>query len=879
MSIFRLIRNDGCGDLGDVVFGLGLAGGVDGGVDGWEEQGHQDADDGNDDEQFDEGESRFFRGLGSFFHLRNLLTTCLCRGSGASNFLPDDERETMGGVVKHQSPRGRKQKGGQSEKSGSGASHQPNRRRNRKKSSAQTGNPVAISPEGKTRRVEKKERPVRAGGRTAFREKPAGRGKGPEEGTLRQDILRLLAKRPLDKVEISRELKLAPTLRTKFLGLLRDMELAGEVARIRKDRYIVPREADLFTGVIQFHASGAAHVLNERAGEPDLYIGAENTFTAMHGDRVVARIATERSTDRRFAQRKEGRVIRILHRANETLVGTLQKSKSFYYLVADDPRFVHNLYLQAPVAPLLANVGDKVVAHLDAWPSRHVNPEGHIIEVLGPQGKPGVDMLSIIRKHRLPMEFPPAVVQEATAVSPVVDLREAGKREDLRGRFIFTIDPDDAKDFDDAINVERTASGWKLGIHIADVSHYVRPRSELEREAHARGNSVYLVDRVIPMLPEALSNGICSLKPDVERLAFSVFAEVDRQGKVHSVRFAKSVIKSAARLTYRQAFAILQQPPRGNELAERVHVAWELSSLLRKKRFAAGSLDLDFPEIKVWLDEQGKPVRLERVENDISHQLIEEMMLLANELVGRELKVRRQPALYRIHEKPDPDKLVEFREFAAGQGVRAGDLTHRPELQKLLAGLRGQPHESAVKIALLKSLKRARYSPDPIGHYGLSKPDYTHFTSPIRRYSDLIVHRALERQLGITKSGPDSSALATIADHISTTERVAADAEKESVRLKKLEYFQLQVARRTGQSFKATILEVRNYGMFVELPEFLLSGLVHISSLDGDFYILDPARGRLVGRKSKKVYQVGGVIDVIVARVDMFKQQVDFSVA
>lgn len=706
-----------------------------------------------------------------------------------------------------------------------------------------------------------------------------GAGHGQTSG-LKEDILRTLADRPLDKVEISEALGLAPSLRTKLLGLLRDMELAGDIARIRKDRYILPQEADLFTGNIQFHASGTAHVLSEKPGEPDLYISPENSFTAMQGDRVVARVAVGRPSGRRPGPppAPEGRVIRILARANETIVGTLQKSQNFFYLVADDPRFVHNLYLPAPAAPLLAQVGDKVVAHLDSWPSRHVNPEGHIIEVLGPVGQPGVDMLSIIRKHQLPTDFPAAVLEEAQHVKPEVDMREAGKREDLRGQFIFTIDPDDAKDFDDAINVERTAAGWRLGIHIADVSHYVRPRSGLDREAYARGNSVYLADRVVPMLPEALSNGICSLKPGVDRLAFSVFAEVNKQGKVHSVRFAKSVIKSAARLTYKQAFEILKQPAGGDGLNEKVHVAWELASLLRKKRFAAGSLDLDFPEIKVWLDDLGKPVRLERVENDISHQLIEEMMLLANELVGRELKIRTQPALYRIHEKPDAEKLLEFREFAAGQGVRAGDLTQRPELQKLLSGLRGQPHESAVKIALLKSLKRARYSPDPIGHYGLAKPDYTHFTSPIRRYSDLVVHRALERMLGLTKSGPDSSALAAMADHISTTERTASDAERESVRLKKLEYFQIQVAKRTGQSFKATILDVKNYGIFVELPEFLLSGLVHVSSLDGDFYVLEPARGRLVGRKTKKVYQVGGTVEVIVARVDMFKQQVDFKI-
>ncbi|MEI6493062.1 MAG: VacB/RNase II family 3'-5' exoribonuclease, partial [Verrucomicrobiota bacterium] len=555
----------------------------------------------------------------------------------------------------------------------------------------------------------------RVGSKRAGR--PRSVGSEGDQPSLKQDILRILAERPLDNAEISQSLKLDPSLRTKLLGLLRDMELAGDIARIRKDRFIIPQAADLFTGNIQFHASGTAHVLSEKTGAPDLFISPENTFTAMHGDRVVARVSVERAAGRRPGAEAvhEGRVIRILNRANETIVGTLQKSKNFFYLVADDPRFVHNLYLQAPVPPLQANVGDKVVAHLDSWPSRHVNPEGHIIEVLGPVGKPGVDMLSIIRKHQLPTDFPPAVLQEAGRVSPEVDLREAGKRDDLRGKFIFTIDPDDAKDFDDAIDVERTASGWKLGIHIADVSHYVRPKTTLDREAHARGNSVYLADRVIPMLPEALSNGICSLKPGVERLAFSVFAEVDKQGKVHSVRFAKSVIKSAARLTYKQAFEILKKPAGGDALAERVHVAWELASLLRKKRFAAGSLDLDFPEIKVWLDDKGTPIRLERVENDISHQLIEEMMLLANELVGRELKLRNQPALYRIHEKPDADKLVEFREFAAGQGVRAGDLTHRPELQKLLAGLRGQPHESAVKIALLKSLKRARYSPDPIG--------------------------------------------------------------------------------------------------------------------------------------------------------------------
>jgi len=688
-------------------------------------------------------------------------------------------------TVNNQRPRGRKQNGGQSAKSGSGKGQQPARHR-RRGPKAEVG---ARNAEGGPQRAEagkgnegnpanprrEKGRPTRAvsnpglhaeaahgrkGKATASDEKRGGgffgfgrakedrrsttdaprkdskrpvRIQKPEHGerkpdSLKQDILRLLAKRPLDKAEISEALKLDPSLRSKLLGLMRDMEIAGEIARIRKDRYIIPKEADLFTGIIQVHASGGAHVLNEAAGEPDLYISAENSFTAMHGDRVVARIDAGRPGFREPSPaRREGRVIRILTRANETLVGTLQKSKNFFYLVADDPRFVHNLYLQPPAPPLVAHVGDKVVAHLDSWPSRHVNPEGHIIEVLGKVGDPGVDMLSIIRKHNLPVAFPADVLRDAESVLPEVEAGEAARRVDLRNKFIFTIDPDDAKDFDDAIDVERTDDGWKLGIHIADVSHYVKPRSGLDREAKVRGNSVYLVDRVIPMLPEALSNGICSLKPGVDRLAFSVFAEVDRQGKVHSVRFAKSVIRSQVRLTYKQAFEILNLPPRGDTLAERVHTAWELASLLRKKRFAAGSLDLDFPELKVWLDGDGKPVRLERVENDISHQLIEEMMLLANELVGRELKLKRQPALYRIHEKPDPEKLQEFREFASGGGSHeprgAQEAAHRaartaarvggegcaaqePQARALLAGSGGSLRSCEARL-------HALHEPDP----------------------------------------------------------------------------------------------------------------------------------------------------------------------
>jgi len=712
--------------------------------------------------------------------------------------------------------------------------------------------------------------------------KPAGDRRDKEN--LRARILRLLSARALDKGEIAQTLQVAPEHRGKLGELLKQMELEGAVALIRKDRYIIPRDADLFTGTIQFHASGTAHVLSEKAGQTDLYISGENTFTAMHGDRVVARINPSKPAPppRRGEVpqpvRLEGRVIRILERVNDTVVGTLQKTKNFFYVVADDPRFVHNLYVPAPTLALHADIGDKVVARLDTWVSRHVNPEGHLVEVLGPPDRPGVDILAIIKKYRLPTQFPPEVLREAEAISPQIDPAEVARREDLRGRFIITIDPDDAKDFDDAVEVERIDNGWRVSIHIADVSHYVRPKGVLDREAYARGNSVYLADRVVPMLPEALSNGICSLRPHEDRLTFSVFAEITNQGKIQSARFARTIIRSASRLTYKEAYAHLQKPPH-DELTRRLHIAWELSSFLRRKRFANGSLDLDFPEVKVWLDELGKPVRLEKIENDISHQLIEELMLLANELVGRELKNRRQPAVYRVHEKPDADKLVEFREVAGANGLKCGDLSHRPELQRLLTQAKGTPSEYAIKFGLLKSLKRARYAPEPLGHYGLNKNDYAHFTSPIRRYADLIVHRSLERLLDPNKRGPESTALTAAAEHISNTERVAQEAERDSVKLKKLEYFNNQVSKRTGQTFKARILDVRNYGLFVELPEYLLSGLIHVSALEGDFYILDTARGCLTGRRSRRSYRVGGEIEVAVAKVDFFKQQVDFKPA
>src|SRR5437773_3401888 len=721
---------------------------------------------------------------------------------------------------------------------------------------------------------------------------------------IQEQILALLGSatyRPLNKSELAKALGRKSGVRMGLSQVLRDLERAGEIARIRKNRYVLPPAADLIAGKLHIHQAGYGFLISEKQGEPDIFIAAENIGTAMHGDRVVARVSPDVPSGR-IKGRREGRVIRILERAHDTIVGTLQRSRNFNYVVPDDPRFVHDVYVR-PVAAVredrrsetAATVGDKVVVRLEDWQSRHVNPEGEIIEVLGPASAPGVDVLSIIRKFHLPTEFPSDVLEQAERIPESVDAQQIARREDLRNQFIVTIDPDDARDFDDAIHVEKLANGgWQLGVHIADVAAYVEPGSALDREARRRGNSVYLPDRVIPMLPERLSNGVCSLKPEVDRLTHSVFIQFNKRGVAKSARFAPTVIRSAHRLTYKEAYAILTSPPR-DRLGERIHLAWELAALLRRKRFEHGALDLDFPEVKVCVDTQGEPIRLERVENDESHQLIEEFMLAANEAVARELKKRAIPTIYRVHENHDPDKLAEYRELELSFGYKVGDLTHRAELQRLLAEIRGKLEEQALKVGVLKSLKRARYDPQPLGHYGLAKTNYLHFTSPIRRYADLVVHRALGRdgtplpsaasRTTERRSRSDTpyhmgiAEITSIAEHISTTERNAADAEIDAAQMKKLEFFQRQLDQRNPQIFRAAIVDVRNYGLMVELPDALITGLVHVSSLADDFYLFEPARRQLIGRRSRKRFSVGGEVPVFVVRVDAFKRQIDFAIA
>ncbi|MDX2226374.1 MAG: ribonuclease R [Verrucomicrobiae bacterium] len=748
--------------------------------------------------------------------------------------------------------------------------------------------------------------------------------------TLSNQILRLLSRtdyRPLDKNELARKVRATPDDKSELRHVLAQMEQAGQIVCI-KNRYCLPKTADLVTGTILMNEKGFGFVVPEvlPGGDktPDIFIAPHNTSTALHKDKVLVRIDKKAKRplpsggrDRQSGKRPrgksdlkprgreekeklEGTVLKIIERVRSQIVGTLQKSKNFHYVVPDDPRIFNDIYVQPFPG---AQVGDKVVVKLHEWTNRHVNPEGEITEILGKAGDPSIDIIAIIRKYDLPTEFPNEVISEAERIPATVPPEVLRKRRDLRQEFIITIDPDDAKDYDDAVQVEHLKNGdWFLGVHIADVSHYVRPGTEMDREARERGNSVYLADRVLPMLPERLSNGICSLKEGVDRLVKSAFITFSKTGQIKKYEFAESVIRSRKRLTYKQAFALLNGadeippnpfaykmdntpldpghcPPPVPELREKLREMWALASLLRRERFEKGSLDLEFPEVKVWVDQQGIPVKLEKVENDISHQLIEEFMLAANEVTALDFKNRDLPAIYRVHEAPDPGRLDEFREVLIAGGIQVGDLTKRTEIVRFLKLIKGLPEEYSLKLGLLKSLKRACYGVKPLGHYGLHKVNYTHFTSPIRRYSDLIVHRIVASICGGEPYRPRPGDMAATAEHISRTERTASEAEQESVKLKKLQYFVMQNQSDTKQAFDAMVTDVRNYGMMVELPEFLIHGLVPLSAIEDDFYIFDEARAELRGRQTKKTFRLGDRIKVVVAKVDFFKQQVDFAPA
>jgi ribonuclease R len=571
-----------------------------------------------------------------------------------------------------------------------------------------------------------------------------------------------------------------------------------------------------------------------------------------------------------------GTVVRILERRRTQFVGTLQRGRQFLFVIPDDPRIPHDILVPEPRdVGRPARIGDKVVVELREWESRNTNPEGEIVEVLGAPDEEGVDMLSVLRQYDLPLHFPRTVLHEAHAIGTTVHARDGAGRVDCRRHRVITIDPDDAKDFDDAICLERVSpEQWRLWVHIADVSHYVKPGTALDTEARRRGNSTYLVDRVIPMLPEALSNELCSLKPNVDRLTKCVEFLVSNDGRVLNAKFYSAVIHSQRRFTYGEVLEILQRKPTSDPIEQMLHQAHELAQRIRRLRFKAGSLDLDFPETKIRLDERGRILRIEKTVNDVSHQLIEECMLLANEAVAGRLMSQHTPAVYRVHESPDERRLQEYRQEVLSQHIPCGNLGQPAEVQKLLQRLGTLPIGPALKIGFLKSLMRARYAVEPLGHYGLAKKKYTHFTSPIRRYADLVVHRAL-----FDKNLAQTPALKETAEHISVTERNSADAERDSKDVKLFAFLKAQLESGEPQKYPALVTDVRNFGFFVDVTGLAMSGLVPLSTMEDDFYVFDAARNHLVGRRTRRMIRLGDKLTVQVAKVDTFKKQVDFRLA
>jgi ribonuclease R len=697
---------------------------------------------------------------------------------------------------------------------------------------------------------------------------------------MKDQVIHLLGQKdyvPLNVPELLRRFRLSPHRQQELQAVLKKLEQAGEVARIKGNRYVQPREVDLIPGRIRMNRAGNGFLQPDDAGLKEIAVPVNATGMALHEDRVLVRRDVRRKNFRPGDEAAEtGTVVRILERRRTQFVGTLQKGRQFLFVIPDDPRIPHDILVPEPRdVGRPAHIGDKVVVELRDWESRNTNPEGEIVEVLGAPGEEGVDMLSVLRQYDLPLHFPRAVLHEAHAIGTTVKPNDEAGRVDCRRHPVVTIDPDDAKDFDDAICLERVSpEQWRLWVHIADVSHYVKPGTALDTEARKRGNSTYLVDRVIPMLPEALSNELCSLKPNVDRLTKCVEFLVSNDGRVLNAKFYSAVIHSQRRFTYGEVLEILERKPTSDPIEQMLHQAHELAQRIRRLRFKAGSLDLDFPETKIRLDEQGRILRIEKTVNDVSHQLIEECMLLANEAVAGRLMGQHTPAVYRVHESPDERRLQEYRQDVLSQHIPCGNLGQPAEVQKLLHRLGTLPIGPALKIGFLKSLMRARYAVEPLGHYGLAKKKYTHFTSPIRRYADLMVHRAL-----FDKAHASTSALKETAEHISVTERNSADAERDSKDVKLFAFLKAQLQSGKPERYPALVTDVRNFGFFVDVTGLAMSGLVPCSTMEDDFYVFDEVRNQLVGRRTRRMIRLGDKLTVQVAKVDTFKKQVDFCLA
>ena len=703
----------------------------------------------------------------------------------------------------------------------------------------------------------------------------------------------------------------------------------GDLLELRSGQYAVTaRSREFAVGRLNMHRDGYGFLIAERPPERiqgDIFIPPESAQKAMHGDRVVVRIARIEADGR-----ADGEIVKVLRRAHPTVVGEFHIGRRGQYVVPHDDRIQQWIDIPEgmefpPAGPALDRIGvtpKKVesVAELDGmvvnvelleYPERGSSPVGRVIEILGHADDFGVDVEVVIRKHHLPHQFPPEVLEQAQAIPGTIAAEELRGRRDFRGMDIVTIDGETARDFDDAVWVDRLANGnYALQVHIADVSHYVRPGTPIDCEARLRGTSVYFPDRAVPMLPYELSTNICSLLPQADRLVLSALLEIDHQGEVVGQEFTEGVIRSVERMTYTNVHLLLEGDAglrdRYQPLLGRFELMQELALTLNRKRVRRGSIDFDLPEPLIEFDEWGAMTGVTRAPRNMAHRLIEEFMLAANEAVAAHLQEHTDASIYRIHEPPDPKRVMEFEEVAAHFGYSLGvgaipvkrfgftdkrrdGSKKRSEVvlaqsnlnissrhyQKLVAKIEGKPEERILSYLMLRSLRQARYSTGNVGHFALAADTYTHFTSPIRRYPDLTVHRLLRMVLtGHAERLPPEAELEPIADECSQSERRAADAERELVEWKKVKF----MAERVGQDFDALIIGTAKYGLFVELSDLFIEGLVPIDTLPGDQYTYQENVRKIVGKRTRREFSIGGPVRVVLDRVDANERKLQFSI-
>ena len=708
---------------------------------------------------------------------------------------------------------------------------------------------------------------------------------------------------PMKLKELAMLLGVQKQQRGELEEVLNELVASGKVGISKKGKY-ARSEVFAQTGTFSAHHRGFGFVTIE-GREDDLFIPPDDTGDAMDGDTVQVVI-----NENGRGGRTEAKVLKVLKHANETLIGTFEKNKNFGFVIPDNPRITMDIFIPHGKENGAVS-GHKVVVKLDTYATKNKNPEGRVKEILGHINDPGVDILSIVRAYGLPEEFPEEVMEEVShvpeALSPeyVAEEIEKNGRVDLRNVPMVTIDGEDAKDLDDAVSVSKeTINGetiYHLGVHIADVSHYVKEKSPLDEEAYKRGTSVYLVDRVIPMLPHRLSNGICSLNAGCDRLAMSCLMDIDEKGIIVGHKICESVVNIDRRMTYTAVNAILEaknaqaDEEKKSLLKEKAEFAEnclkeyadfvpmfllldETARILRKKRMARGAVDFDFPECKIILDAKGRPVEIKPYERNAATMLIEDCMLAANETVAEDYYWQQAPFLYRSHEKPDGEKIKRFgiliNNFGYSIRLQNGEL-HPKEMQKLLAKAAGSPEEALLARLALRSMKQAKYTTDCMGHFGLAANYYTHFTSPIRRYPDLQIHRIIKENLHgeLTKKrvAHYEKILPEVAVWTSSRERLADEAERETDKAKKVQFMEHHI----GEEFTGVISGISNYGFYVELPN-TVEGMVRLANLDGDYYVFDEEHYELVGERTRKKYKLGQTVKIQVVSVDRYLKTIDF---